>query len=172
MIHGCLDAYASTTSSRSSIPQSSTVTILDARSSDSADAAWSSCRAPTPHPGKMTLLSPVTQGFISSSILHRSWQVEGGVGGVGEGLGVAWMVAWWIGDVDLEGLGVWLEAGLLLFSTITPHSSSPEVWRFTSRQPIGSGATTSAGSFGATLGSCRCQISAHTQQWVDIENVI
>jgi hypothetical protein len=36
------DCSSSTTSSKSSIPQSSTVTILDARSSESADAALSS----------------------------------------------------------------------------------------------------------------------------------
>ena len=30
-------------------------------------------------------------------------------------------------------------------STITPHSNAPEGWRFTSRQPISSVATTSAG---------------------------
>ena len=30
-------------------------------------------------------------------------------------------------------------------STITPHSSSPVAWRFTSKQPMSSGATCSAG---------------------------
>ena len=30
-------------------------------------------------------------------------------------------------------------------STITPHSSSPSAWRFTSRQPMSAGAPTSAG---------------------------
>jgi len=43
-------------------------------------------------------------------------------------------------------------------STITPHSSSPSGWRFTSRQPMSSGATTSAGRakklWGRWSGSC------------------
>jgi hypothetical protein len=39
-------------------------------------------------------------------------------------------------------------------STITPHSSSFERWRFTSRQPISSVATTSAGRAKKEWGRC------------------
>ena len=39
-------------------------------------------------------------------------------------------------------------------STITPHTSSPSAWHFTSRQPMRSGAKTSAGRVKKDLGRC------------------
>ena len=41
----------------------------------------------------------------SMGFLRVLWSLEGGIGGLGEGLGVVWVVAWWVMEGDLVAKG-------------------------------------------------------------------